>query len=301
MSSTALRSKLRLVTLVTLLACPLVADAGTVNAFFDRGDANLDGTLNIADPVATLGFLFSGGAPLECEDAGDANDDGQLNIADAVYTLNYLFTGNSAPPPPPFGVLGDDPTTDPLGCNPIDCADTAEVTAALALLQGTFPVPGAVPAQTVMQSGVTVVIQQADAEVTVSSVAYDPVTHTFTATGTAGAPAVPITVTAFLINVSCNVAVTADWTLTGSLDTTPIANGASQVTGVTPGSVMATISNENIDFSLCSGLSAISGILNALFLSAIQDSLDTVATQLEAQVSAAVDQVIGTTPLIVCD
>jgi len=83
---------------------------------FVRGDSNGDGTVNVADPVATLGYLFSGAAALACPDAGDANDSGALDIADAVYTLAYLFSGG-LPPAPPFPGAGADPTGDGLGCS----------------------------------------------------------------------------------------------------------------------------------------------------------------------------------------
>ena len=82
---------------------------------FIRGDANGDGLLNLADAIRTLGVLFTGDEPLDCEDAADTNDDGQLNIADPIQLLSYLFNGGSAPFAP-FPVPGDDPTPDPLGC-----------------------------------------------------------------------------------------------------------------------------------------------------------------------------------------
>lgn len=285
--------------LATLLVT-LPVDAGLVESPFSRGDVNQDDTLDIADPIAALGFLFSGN-PIECEDAADANDDGTINIADAVTLLNYLFVDPSQVLPMPFGVIGVDPTADLMGCNTVECLDAAEVSAGLSILSGTFPLPGAVPAQTITQSGVTVDIMTADAELTVGAVVYDPLTHTFTATGTAGAPAVPVTITAFLINVSCDVAISADWSLSGTLETLPFAPGASEVIGVLPGSVMATVTNPTVDFSLCPGLGLISGVLNTLFATAIQDAIDPILMGLEVQVSDAVDALIGTTPLYVCD
>ena len=290
---------LAILAVVALLTPALFA--GQVNSNFDRGDVNQDGTLNIADPIAALDFLFGGTTVLTCEDAADSNDDGLINIADAVSILGYLFVDSSVPLPMPFGGPGEDPTADLIGCNPTECADAAEVSAGLSILSGTFLLPGAVPAQTITQSGVTVVIMPADAELTVGAVVYDAATHTFTATGTAGAPAVPVTITAFLINVSCDVAITADWSLTGSLDALPFAPGASEITGVTPGSVVASGTNPTVDFSLCPGLGLISGILNGLFATALQDAIDPILAGLEVQVSDAVDTLIGTTPLIVCD
>ncbi len=81
---------------------------------FIRGDINDDAVINIADAVAGLSYLFSGG-PATCLDAVDTNDDGQANVADGVYLLSFLFSGGSAPPSPSPG-CGADPTTDPLDC-----------------------------------------------------------------------------------------------------------------------------------------------------------------------------------------
>lgn len=84
-----------------------------------RGDCNHDGSINIADAVSLLGFLFPTGgppAPLSCEDACDGNDDGSLNIADAVAVLTALFGNPTAPLPAPYPGCGDDPSPDSLNC-----------------------------------------------------------------------------------------------------------------------------------------------------------------------------------------
>ncbi len=82
---------------------------------FRRGDVNSDDLQNIADAVALLGFLFSGGAALACDEAGDVNDDGNLDIADAVSLLGYLFSGAAAPPNP-FINCGPDTDGDNVNC-----------------------------------------------------------------------------------------------------------------------------------------------------------------------------------------
>jgi len=64
--------------------------------------------------VSTLGWLFLGDDPPACLDAADANDDGLLDIADPVATLRALFEGDIALPAP--SGLGLDPTPDSLGC-----------------------------------------------------------------------------------------------------------------------------------------------------------------------------------------
>ncbi len=68
-------------------------------ALFRRGDANNDGSVNIADAVTVLGHLFSGSPLPDCPDAADGNDDGSLNIADGVTILSYLFAGGELAAP----------------------------------------------------------------------------------------------------------------------------------------------------------------------------------------------------------
>jgi len=89
--------------------------SGPVGTPFRRGDANGDGLLDIADAIATLGFLLSGGA-MNCADAGDSNDDGLVNIADGITVLGTLFSGGGAPPAPGPNTCGIDPTDDALDC-----------------------------------------------------------------------------------------------------------------------------------------------------------------------------------------
>jgi hypothetical protein len=94
-----------------------ITAAGT----FRRGDSNADGSLDIADAVCTLGYLFGGPeiacaqSVSSCLDAADANDDGRIDIADAVKILTHLFA-QAGPLPAPFGECGADPTEDMLEC-----------------------------------------------------------------------------------------------------------------------------------------------------------------------------------------
>ena len=85
---------------------------GTGGITFQRGDANLDGSRDISDPVNILQLLFNS-TPVGCDDAADANDDGSLDIADAVAALSFLFGGATLPAPID---CGEDPTTDTLDC-----------------------------------------------------------------------------------------------------------------------------------------------------------------------------------------
>jgi hypothetical protein len=61
------------------------------------GDANTDGSINVADVVYIINYVFRGGSapnPLPC---GDANCDGNVNVADAVYIINFIFKGGPMP------------------------------------------------------------------------------------------------------------------------------------------------------------------------------------------------------------
>ena len=89
---------------------------------FARGDANIDGNIDISDPTTTLRYLFLGGAELRCVDAADGNDDGVISLTDAIYVLNHLFLGAAAPPAPYPG-CGTDESADDLECevSPANC------------------------------------------------------------------------------------------------------------------------------------------------------------------------------------
>lgn len=91
----------------------LVDQPGVV---FRRGDANADGSRDVADAVFVLSYLFSGGArPPPCEKAADVDDTGTVDVTDAVYLLNFLFSGGTEPGAP-FAACGPDPTVDELSC-----------------------------------------------------------------------------------------------------------------------------------------------------------------------------------------
>ena len=83
---------------------------------FKRADVNTDNALNIGDAIFTLDYLFASSPAPTCLDAADANDDGAINIAYAIVVLSYLFNGVPTSLPAPFGVCGDDPMGDALGC-----------------------------------------------------------------------------------------------------------------------------------------------------------------------------------------
>ena len=86
------------------------------NARFLRGDSNDDGSVDVSDAVAVLGYLFQGGNAPYCADAADANDDGSVDIGDPIVILRSLFQG-SARIRPPYPRAGYDRTPDELDCD----------------------------------------------------------------------------------------------------------------------------------------------------------------------------------------
>lgn len=104
--------------LFLLLLCSAVFyPAGPLHAVpFLRGDADANGTVEMADAVRIFGFLFLGTPRvLPCKDAADANDSGNVDLSDGVTILSYLFLGGPELPPP-FPGCGYDPTEDALDC-----------------------------------------------------------------------------------------------------------------------------------------------------------------------------------------
>lgn len=74
---------------------------------FVRGDANDDGSTDIADVLCVIEHIFSGD-DIACEDAADANDDTNINVADVVGMLEFLFL--LGPLPAPYPECGFDTT-----------------------------------------------------------------------------------------------------------------------------------------------------------------------------------------------
>jgi hypothetical protein len=73
--------------------------------------------LGIGDAIMSLGFLFQGVTAPDCLDALDVSDDGSIDIADPVALLGYLFSSQAAPVAP-FPAEGPDRTADALLCRP---------------------------------------------------------------------------------------------------------------------------------------------------------------------------------------
>ncbi len=83
---------------------------------FRRGDATVDGKVDIADGIATLEYLFTGGAAPACFSSADANDDSRIDLTDGIATLYWLFGDGASIPEPGPADCGKDPTIDPLPC-----------------------------------------------------------------------------------------------------------------------------------------------------------------------------------------
>ena len=89
---------------------------------FKRGDVNIDEGINIADAINLLEFLFLKGKTMPCLNALDSNDDGKINLADPVAILGYTFGGTFSLPPPFFS-CGEDPTWDGISCKEFSLCD----------------------------------------------------------------------------------------------------------------------------------------------------------------------------------
>ena len=61
------------------------------------GDANGDGSMNIADASYIINSIFFGGPPVKRFEEGDANCDGTVNIVDASFIINAIFFGGDQP------------------------------------------------------------------------------------------------------------------------------------------------------------------------------------------------------------
>ena len=82
---------------------------------FVRGDSNIDGSINVADAIHMLQYMFAGGADLECRDAADVNDNGTNEISDTVGLLSFLFAGG-LPPQDPWPECGLDEGDESIDC-----------------------------------------------------------------------------------------------------------------------------------------------------------------------------------------
>lgn len=103
-----------------LVTLPGVADDPPPEPGFLRGDADSTDAIDLSDAITILNVLFLGTGELACHDAADANGDLTLNIADPVYILFFLFFEGPSPPPP-FPDCGPVPPEESLGCEHPGC------------------------------------------------------------------------------------------------------------------------------------------------------------------------------------
>lgn len=96
-------------------------DCGLPGVTFIRGDSNADGTVDVADAIASLEYLFSGGQ-VSCLEALDTNDDGGVDVSDGIGLLHFLYAG-ADPLPDPFTDCGEDQTGESIGCDSFPICD----------------------------------------------------------------------------------------------------------------------------------------------------------------------------------
>lgn len=82
---------------------------------FIRSECNGDGEMNLADAVFLLVHLFQSGGTPPCLDACDINDDNAIDVADPIALLGWLFSGSPVLPDP-YPNCGSDPTAGEPGC-----------------------------------------------------------------------------------------------------------------------------------------------------------------------------------------
>ena len=97
-------------------ACCTVNTGGPGDPPITVGDPNGDGSVDIADAIGMLGYLFNAEA-ISCLAAMDVNGDGSTDISDPIYELAYLFSGGAAP----VGGGPCSPDTSSLGCDDGGC------------------------------------------------------------------------------------------------------------------------------------------------------------------------------------
>src|SRR6266540_860774 len=67
-------------------------------ASFQRGDIDVNGTLDITDAINLLNFLFLGGAAPPCTPVANADGAGDVDLTDPIFLLTNLFLGGPTPP-----------------------------------------------------------------------------------------------------------------------------------------------------------------------------------------------------------
>ena len=75
-----------------------VGAAGGACPIATTGDVNTSGSINSADIIYCVNYVFKGGPlPLPCAAAADVNCSAAVNSADIIYLVNYVFKSGAAP------------------------------------------------------------------------------------------------------------------------------------------------------------------------------------------------------------
>lgn len=61
------------------------------------GDANGDPSINIADAVYLINYIFKSGPPPVPLCVADSTGDNSYNVGDAIYIISYVFSGGLPP------------------------------------------------------------------------------------------------------------------------------------------------------------------------------------------------------------
>lgn len=110
---------MRLFSILISLALLCGSAAADNDMCFLRGDANGDGSVNVADVTTLYQYIGQQSPTLHDNlDALDANDDGSINVADPVYLWNILFNSYSCAAPNADTGAGFDWTDDEVNGDP---------------------------------------------------------------------------------------------------------------------------------------------------------------------------------------
>ncbi len=90
---------------------------------FRRGDVDVNGLLEVTDPINNLTFQFLGTYNPTCMDALDFDDNGAIEITDPIGNLSHQFLGTAPPAPPGAETCGADPTEDTVEGGDLTCVD----------------------------------------------------------------------------------------------------------------------------------------------------------------------------------
>ena len=60
----------------------------------ERGDVNVDGSINIADITTLINLILIGDTSVSAHPAADCNQDGSINIADVTALINRVLSGS---------------------------------------------------------------------------------------------------------------------------------------------------------------------------------------------------------------